>query len=115
MTGRELLRRVSALGGAGIRLRGSHVRVRCRCGRNHTTVPVHRGADIPRRTLRAIERDLAPRLPRALRGRYVLHSRPRDDVLVTNHRDWRRPGHRVTHPLWRLELATGELATVDTP
>lgn len=40
-----------------VRQKGSHVRVKL--GRCTTTVPVHRGEDIPIGTLRKIERDLA--------------------------------------------------------
>ncbi len=60
MTGREVLRIVRSHGGKAIRQRGSHVRVRCRCGEYQTTVPVHAGKDIPPGTLRAIERHLEP-------------------------------------------------------
>jgi predicted RNA binding protein YcfA (HicA-like mRNA interferase family) len=34
--------------------------VQVRCGACRTTVPVHRGEDLPPGTLRAIERDLEP-------------------------------------------------------
>jgi predicted RNA binding protein YcfA (HicA-like mRNA interferase family) len=58
MTGRDVLRRIRQLGGETVRQKGSHVRVQLgKCG---TTVPVHRGEDLPAGTLRAIERDLAP-------------------------------------------------------
>ena len=57
MTGRETIRRLTGLGCVVERHRGSHVRVRC--GPCRTTVPVHRGRDLPPGTLRAIER-LAP-------------------------------------------------------
>jgi predicted RNA binding protein YcfA (HicA-like mRNA interferase family) len=46
------------LGCEVVRQRGSHVRMRC--GECSTTVPVHRGEDLPPGTLRAIERDLEP-------------------------------------------------------
>ena len=58
MTGRQVLRRLSEFGCEVVRQKGSHVRIRC--GRCQTTVPVHRGADLPPGTLRAIERDLEP-------------------------------------------------------
>lgn len=69
MTGKQVLRRLKKAGGAVLRRRGSHVRARCRCGKYHTTVPVHAGKDLPPGTLRAIERDLEPCLgERWLRG-----------------------------------------------
>src|SRR5207237_4953955 len=58
MTGREILRRLRRLGCEIVRQRGSHVRVRC--GACQTTVPAHRGQDLPPGTLRSIERDLEP-------------------------------------------------------
>jgi predicted RNA binding protein YcfA (HicA-like mRNA interferase family) len=58
MTGRDVLRRIRQFGGAEVRQKGSHVRVEL--GKCATTVPVHRGEDIPAGTLRKIERDLAP-------------------------------------------------------
>jgi predicted RNA binding protein YcfA (HicA-like mRNA interferase family) len=58
MTGRDVLGRIRQLGGETVRQKGSHVRVRL--GKCATTVPVHRGEDLPPGTLRAIERDLAP-------------------------------------------------------
>ena len=58
MTGRDVLRRLKVLGCEVVRQKGSHVRVRC--GTCQTTVPVHRGVDLPPGTLRAIERDLEP-------------------------------------------------------
>jgi predicted RNA binding protein YcfA (HicA-like mRNA interferase family) len=57
MTGRDVLRRIDQLGGVVVRQKGSHVRVEL--GECATTVPVHRGQDIPIGTLRQIERDLA--------------------------------------------------------
>jgi predicted RNA binding protein YcfA (HicA-like mRNA interferase family) len=48
---------VSELGGKVVHQKGSHVRVRC--GNCQTTVPVHRGVELPG-TLRAIERDPEP-------------------------------------------------------
>jgi predicted RNA binding protein YcfA (HicA-like mRNA interferase family) len=62
MTGKELLRALRRRGCEEVRQRGSHVRVRC--GDCQTTVPVHRGEDLPPGTLRAIERDLEPCLKR---------------------------------------------------
>lgn len=60
MTGRQVLRRLSELGCEVVRqvVRQKESHVRIRCGRCQTTVPVHRGADLPPGTLRAIERDL---------------------------------------------------------
>jgi predicted RNA binding protein YcfA (HicA-like mRNA interferase family) len=58
MTGRAVLRRIDQLGGVVVRQKGSHVRVEL--GECATTVPIHRGQDIPTGTLRRIERDLAP-------------------------------------------------------
>jgi len=58
MTGRDVLRRLRELGCEVVRQKGSHMRIRC--GKCHTTVPVHRGVDLPPGTLRAIERDLEP-------------------------------------------------------
>ena len=60
MTGSELVRRLVALGCEKLRQNGSHVRMVSPCGRCHTTVPVHAGKDIPKGTLRAIERDMEP-------------------------------------------------------
>ncbi|MBI4612420.1 MAG: type II toxin-antitoxin system HicA family toxin [Planctomycetes bacterium] len=69
MTGKEVLRRLRSAGGEEVRQRGSHVRVRCRCGRYSSTVPVHAGADVSPGTLRGIERDLEPCLGKGwLRG-----------------------------------------------
>lgn len=62
MSGKQVLRRLRALGCVVVRRSGSHVRIRCRdC---QTTVPVHAGLDLPPGTLRAIERDLEPCLGR---------------------------------------------------
>lgn len=62
MTGRRLLRALGKRGCEVLRQSGSHARVRCdTC---QTTVPVHRGKDLPPGTLRAIERDLEPCLGR---------------------------------------------------
>ena len=58
MTGRALLRSLKGLGCAEVRQAGSHVRVEC--GECKTTVPVHRGEELPRGTLGQIQRDLEP-------------------------------------------------------
>ncbi|MCC7078408.1 MAG: type II toxin-antitoxin system HicA family toxin [Acidimicrobiia bacterium] len=44
-----------------LRQSGSHAIVRCDCGEFscQTTVPIHKGRDLPRGTLAAIRRDLA--------------------------------------------------------
>ena len=55
MTSDHLRRMLRSLGCVEIRQRGSHLRVQC--GKCFTTVPVHKGEDVPRGTLRAIERD----------------------------------------------------------
>ena len=57
-TARDVLDRIRALGGEVVRRKGSHVRVRY--GSCFTTVPDHGSRDLPRGTLRAIERDLEP-------------------------------------------------------
>jgi len=62
MTARELRRLLRSLGCAEVRQKGSHLRVQC--GVCTTTVPVHPGRDIPKGTLRNIERDLEPCLGR---------------------------------------------------
>jgi predicted RNA binding protein YcfA (HicA-like mRNA interferase family) len=60
MSGKEVLRIITKLGGEVVRQRGSHVRVRCgSCG---STVPMTGSRDLPPGTLRAIERDLEPEL-----------------------------------------------------
>ena len=56
MTGKDLLRRLRALGCIELRQKGSHERVRC--GKCDTTAQVHAGQDLPPGTLRAIVRDL---------------------------------------------------------
>jgi predicted RNA binding protein YcfA (HicA-like mRNA interferase family) len=56
VTGEQVLDTLRRLGAVEVRRRGSHVRVRC--GERATTVPVHRGRDLPPGMLRAIERDL---------------------------------------------------------
>ena len=58
MTGRKLLGELLKMGCEELRRRGSHVRIRC--GNCQTTIPVHRGQDLPPGTLRAIRRDLEP-------------------------------------------------------
>ncbi|HEX6548168.1 MAG TPA: type II toxin-antitoxin system HicA family toxin [Candidatus Dormibacteraeota bacterium] len=60
MTGAQVLRLIRRAGCSPgvVRQVGSHLRVEC--GRCRTTVPVHRGQDLPIGTLRAIERDLEP-------------------------------------------------------
>ncbi|MGH2696784.1 MAG: type II toxin-antitoxin system HicA family toxin [Actinomycetota bacterium] len=58
MSGRRLLRELGMRGCVQVRQRGSHVRVRC--GRCQTTVPIHRGQDLPPGLPRAVERDLEP-------------------------------------------------------
>jgi predicted RNA binding protein YcfA (HicA-like mRNA interferase family) len=60
MKGTEVVSEIKSRGGAIVRQKGSHVRVHCACGKNHSTVPVHKGKDLPIGTLRSIERDLAP-------------------------------------------------------
>ncbi|HCG01715.1 MAG TPA: hypothetical protein DEV93_14375 [Chloroflexi bacterium] len=69
MTGAEVLRRIRRTGCSPgpVRQVGSHVRIECNECR--TTVPVHRGQDIPLGTLRAIERDLEQCLGRRWLGR----------------------------------------------
>jgi len=72
LTGQFVLRRIgkSRCKPGAVRQRGSHVRIECDSGRCRTTVPVHRGKDLPPGTLRAIEQDLEPCLGRGwLRGR----------------------------------------------
>jgi len=56
MTARELRRILKRLDCVEVRQRGSHLVIRC--GICQTVVPVHRGEDIPRGTLKGIERDL---------------------------------------------------------
>lgn len=57
MTARELRRILASKGCVEVRQVGSHLTVRC--GDCQATIPVHRG-DIPKGTLRAIERYLEP-------------------------------------------------------
>lgn len=58
MKANELLKVLRKLGCVELRQVGSHVRVQC--GTCFTTVAVHAGDDIPKGTLRKIERDLEP-------------------------------------------------------
>lgn len=58
MTGRVLLRFLKKLGCQETRQSGSHVRVEC--GACMTTIPVHRGEELPKGTLGQIQRDLEP-------------------------------------------------------
>jgi predicted RNA binding protein YcfA (HicA-like mRNA interferase family) len=67
MRANELLKVLRKLGCVELRQVGSHVRVQCReC---FSTVPVHAGYDVPKGTLRAIERDLEPCLGKGWLGR----------------------------------------------
>jgi predicted RNA binding protein YcfA (HicA-like mRNA interferase family) len=61
MRAREVVTRIESLGGYFVRQRGSHALYRAEgIGvRVQTSVPMHTG-DVPRGTLRAIERDLEP-------------------------------------------------------
>jgi predicted RNA binding protein YcfA (HicA-like mRNA interferase family) len=56
MTDSDVRRILRGLGCTEVRQRGSHLRVRC--GSCFSTIPIHKGEDIPKGTLRAIERDL---------------------------------------------------------
>ncbi len=58
MTPRDLRKILAALGCDEVRQSGSHLIVRC--GDCQTVVPIHGGRDIPRGTLRSIERALTP-------------------------------------------------------
>ena len=58
MTGSGLLKILRERGCKELRQKGSHVRVQC--GKCFTTVPVHKGEDLGKGLLRAIERDLEP-------------------------------------------------------
>jgi predicted RNA binding protein YcfA (HicA-like mRNA interferase family) len=57
MTAREVVRILRKLGAIEVRQVGSHKRFVSACGRCATTVAMHSG-DIPKGTLRAIERDM---------------------------------------------------------
>lgn len=59
MTAREVVRRLGKLGAVEVRQVGSHKRFVSACGKCATTVAMHTG-DIPKGTLRAIERDMEP-------------------------------------------------------
>lgn len=56
VTSSKMRRILRKLGCVELRQRGSHLRVRC--GMCFTTVPIHKGEDVPKGTLRSIERDL---------------------------------------------------------
>ena len=56
----EVVKEIMRRGGSVVRQKGSHVRVKCACGVNFSTVPHHGSKDLPIGTLKAIERDLAP-------------------------------------------------------
>ena len=58
MTERELRKRLRRLGCVEVRQKSSHLIVRC--GDCQVTVPVHKGEDIDKGTLRAIGRQLEP-------------------------------------------------------
>jgi predicted RNA binding protein YcfA (HicA-like mRNA interferase family) len=58
MTARELMQILRSLGCEERAAKGAHVRFSI--GGRNTTVSVHKGHDIPRGTLRGIERDLEP-------------------------------------------------------
>jgi predicted RNA binding protein YcfA (HicA-like mRNA interferase family) len=58
MTGLDMIRLLERRGCVRLRQTGSHARVDCEGCR--TTVPVHRARDLPKGTLRGIERDLEP-------------------------------------------------------
>jgi predicted RNA binding protein YcfA (HicA-like mRNA interferase family) len=58
MKAKELLRILRKKGCIEARQESSHIIVRC--GACQTTVAVHAGKDIPKGTLRAIERNLEP-------------------------------------------------------
>lgn len=56
MKANELLKILRGYGCVELRQKGSHVRVQC--GTCFTTIPVHKGEDLGKGLLRAIERDL---------------------------------------------------------
>jgi len=58
VTSRELLKILKSRGCVEVNQEGSHLKIRC--GTCTTTVPVHKGEDIGRGLLRAIERQLEP-------------------------------------------------------
>lgn len=57
-TGLKLLRALRKKGCDPIRRESSHVRVMCEDG-CQTTIPIHKGEDLPKGTLGQIQRDLA--------------------------------------------------------
>jgi predicted RNA binding protein YcfA (HicA-like mRNA interferase family) len=59
VTAREVVQVLSRLGATLVRQVGSHARYVSACGKCATTVAMHTG-DIPRGTLRAIERAMVP-------------------------------------------------------
>lgn len=67
MKAAELLKLLRKMGCEEIRQGGSHVRVQC--GKCFTTVPVHKGEDIGKGLLRAIERDCEACLGKGWIGR----------------------------------------------
>lgn len=60
MTAGDVIKEIVKRGGTVLRQKGSHVRVKCACGVNFTTVPDHGHQDLKPGTLRAIERALEP-------------------------------------------------------
>ena len=56
MKGKDLIAFLETIGFTAIRQRGSHVRMKSDDGR-YTTVPVHRGEDVPKGLLRKIIRE----------------------------------------------------------
>lgn len=67
MTARELLRILRKHGCTEARQTGSHIVVKC--GECQTVVAVHSGKDIPKGTLRSIERTLEPCLGKGWLGK----------------------------------------------
>lgn len=67
MTARELLGVLKRLGCTIEAGKGSHVKVRC--GKCTSVIPAHKGEDIKKGTLRAIERQLEPCLGKGWLGR----------------------------------------------
>jgi predicted RNA binding protein YcfA (HicA-like mRNA interferase family) len=59
MTAREVVRALTRLGAVEVRQKGSHRRYVSACGKCATTVAMHAG-DIPKGTLRSIERAMEP-------------------------------------------------------
>lgn len=58
MTSRELRKLLKSKGCVEVRQTGSHLRIVC--GKCKTTIPVHKGEDLGRGLLKAIEKQLAP-------------------------------------------------------